>query len=969
MIKSVISKIRSNVWMFVCLIVGSLLITGVLASIPMYTMGTLRQMLATDLKAAEREEGRPAGQMFFWGRIPNDVSRAGRKNKLLEMEKKVYRGIDNTSVSIHNSYSIYYVGNLNPQRGKAGFSTDSLWSVSTFKGLKDNIYITRGRMYTDSVVDGVIEVIIEKSVWEKEYNLELNQVYSFTRDEQTVSVMPVGVFEIVDEKSEFWFEGKYNTKEYNNETIFGGNCFCSEAAFEEMFFEGKNAALLTGAYIYLNLDFTNAGLENLSSFIAYFNDLYAYSKGLGIGRYALILTSKDKIVSYINQISTMQMSLWVLNVPVIAMLAFYMIMVTRMIIEEDRNEISTFKSRGAKTSQIFLRYVIESGFISIFSLVLGPFIGFILAKTVGNASGFLEFNAREVMPVKLDAMAFVYAIIACLFFSSLILIPAIMATRGTIVNLKQRRARKSRFSWWEKTGVDFICLAVSIGMLIFYEKYNGFSHTGTVDPVVYVLSSLFILGCGLFFLRIYPFIIALFFKITRRILPPSGYAAFVQVSRGGNDYRFLMLFLVMTISVGIYSSASARIINSNVEDTVKFTNGADAVIHPDFSEYSPYITYSDGSVVFVPESYREFPIEDYANNEYVKAVSRVEHCENVYVFDAAGMNMRTGDERRVSMMSFDPYEYGQIGWCGKSLNGISFNEIINTLELAPMSVFISEAMALEFDLDPGDVIYIDINESNQTHYENWRQSPCVVAGVIRYWPTMNDGTYRVEKHHTEDGKEYEKSTGSLFMIMNYEYLYSIRSTNEFDLYIALEDSAKQGYDTFVEQAYDSGLIDYESQIKLYRPDLMEIAKSDSMLKGLNGSYSIGFVSTLTVSFVGFLIYWLMNVRNRRLQFGILRAMGLTKNKLTIMLVIEHLLTTGVSVLLGVIIGAVTVRVYAPLLKVAYTGSVLPLEVLFDRGDNLKIYAVVLAMLITGIAVLSIFIRKLKINEAVKIGEE
>ena len=88
-----------------------------------------------------------------------------------------------------------------------------------------------------------------------------------------------------------------------------------------------------------------------------------------------------------------------------------------------------------------------------------------------------------------------------------------------------------------------------------------------------------------------------------------------------------------------------------------------------------------------------------------------------------------------------------------------------------------------------------------------------------------------------------------------------------------------------------------------------------------------------------------------------------------MLVIEHLLTTGASVLMGVVIGAVTVRIFAPLLKIAYKDSLLPLDIVFNRSDNLKIYAVVLAMLISGIIVLSLFIRKLKINEAVKIGEE
>jgi putative ABC transport system permease protein len=98
-------------------------------------------------------------------------------------------------------------------------------------------------------------------------------------------------------------------------------------------------------------------------------------------------------------------------------------------------------------------------------------------------------------------------------------------------------------------------------------------------------------------------------------------------------------------------------------------------------------------------------------------------------------------------------------------------------------------------------------------------------------------------------------------------------------------------------------------------------------------------------------------------------MGLTKGRLTLMLLWEHLLTTGVSVMVGTVIGALTVRIFTPLLKVAYSESILPLEVVFNRGDNAKIFNVVALMLAAGIAVLSVYIAKLKINEAVKIGEE
>lgn len=957
MIKSVLSKIKSNIWMFVSLVVGSLLITSVLACIPMYTMGTLRQMLSTEMKAYERDNRKPAGQLFFSGKVPVQSFGEYRGKKLEEMESRVFDGLKGTAVGVKNSYTQFYVGELQPDRKAKTFEFSTSWAVNTLSGLEENVTIIEGRVFEEGVTEGYIEVIIEKDLYASNPDVALGGIYQLSRDGLSINVMPVGVFEVANENSAFW---------YNNEKLFNMNLFCSRAAFENTFFKGARTELLTGANIYANLDFSKAGIDNLSTFVTYYRQLYAYMKELGTGRGSLSLNSVRLINSYIRKTAEMQMSLMVLNVPVIAMLAFYMIMVTRMIIEEDRNEISTFKSRGAKTSQIFLRYVIESLLISGVAVVFGPLLGFVLAKTVGNASGFLEFKTREAMPIKINFNAYLFALLACLFFSALILIPALQATKGTIVNLKQSRARKSRFSWWEKGFVDVICIGVSILLLIAYERTGGFNKDGTVDPVVYLISTLFILGCGLLFLRIYPFVVAILFKITKRIMPPSGYSAFVQVSRGGNDYRFLMLFLVMTISVGIYSSASARIINSNVENTVKFTNGADVVLHPDFSEYAPYIYNEDGSRTAVPESYRPFPVEEkYASNEYVKSVSRVLHCDEVYAFDSEG---RPHDGYK--LMAIDPYEYGSIGWCGRSLNGISFNEMLNVLELSPMSVLLSEAAAVEADVEIGDTITLEINSSNQYENEYWRPMACFVAGIIDYWPTMEDGTAVLHEVKSANGdRERTYYTGERFVIMNFEYLYSVRNTTEFDLYIALEEPAKKGYEKFVDQALGSGLIEYEDEILVYRPDIMENAKSDSMLRGLNGSYSIGFVSTLTVAFVGFLIYWIMNVRNRKLQFGILRAMGLTKGKLTAMLVIEHLLTTGVSVVMGVLIGALTVRIYTPLLKIAYSGSALPLDIVFNRGDNLRIYAVVLTMLVTGIVVLSIFINKLKINEAVKIGEE
>ena len=53
------------------------------------------------------------------------------------------------------------------------------------------------------------------------------------------------------------------------------------------------------------------------------------------------------------------------------------------------------------------------------------------------------------------------------------------------------------------------------------------------------------------------------------------YASFIQVGRGGGQDRFLMLFLILTLSIGIFNANAARTLNNNIEEKIKYANGAD----------------------------------------------------------------------------------------------------------------------------------------------------------------------------------------------------------------------------------------------------------------------------------------------------------------------------------------------------------------------------------------------------------
>jgi putative ABC transport system permease protein len=108
-----------------------------------------------------------------------------------------------------------------------------------------------------------------------------------------------------------------------------------------------------------------------------------------------------------------------------------------------------------------------------------------------------------------------------------------------------------------------------------------------------------------------------------------------------------------------------------------------------------------------------------------------------------------------------------------------------------------------------------------------------------------------------------------------------------------------------------------------------------------------------------------------LQFGIFRAMGLSVKNLIGMLVCEQILISGTAILTGIIIGGITSELFVPLLQMVYSAAqqVPPFKVAAAREDYIRIYSVVLVMLGIGLSVLGVIISRIKIHQAIKLGED
>jgi putative ABC transport system permease protein len=167
----------------------------------------------------------------------------------------------------------------------------------------------------------------------------------------------------------------------------------------------------------------------------------------------------------------------------------------------------------------------------------------------------------------------------------------------------------------------------------------------------------------------------------------------------------------------------------------------------------------------------------------------------------------------------------------------------------------------------------------------------------------------------------------------------------------------------------------ENEISLLNAEFTDYevseAKKDPMLHGMNGILTLDFLVTMIICGAGFIIFWILSIRQRVLQFGIFRAMGLTKRELVTIILWEQILISAVAVIMGILIGGLASELFVPLFQIVEAGTdrLIPFATAYKRQDYFRIYALVVAMLAIGITAISRFTTHIKMDQAVKLGED
>ncbi len=944
-------KLVSKKWMFLCLFLGCVLLIATVISFPLYENAVFDGMLHDQFEKNLQETG-------VWPTKISMVTVSGQETQgenMFNMEMVMDNLGEQLGVVTKENTKFYRLPAMTVDTVVA---RNDFWAqqvrMAYMSELPKHVELLAGEMYSEDGYsdNGAIEVVVTKECM-AECNLLVGEELVFEKlkdaSGERIRIQIVGV--VAPVAGDYYWE--IGTDELYDV------CLMEENLFRQTFIENGrvNERAIVCHYSYL-FEYNSLEAKNVDVLLA------------NLAESNFIVTAfEDVLENFETERGRITATLFILQVPVLVLLGAFLFMISGQMYEIEQHEISVIKSRGSSGGQIFRLYIYQSVFLALLGAAFGIPLGAFFCKILGSARNFLEFSLRRDMVIDFDETVWIYLIVAAVCTVLIMAIPAVKHSRLSIVNLKQKQVIKSR-PLWDKLFLDVICLGISMYGYYSFSKseklvMQSVLSEKSLDPLLYISSSLFIVGAGLLYLRLQPLFIKLVYSIGQRFWRPATYASFLEIIKNGKKQQFIMLFLILTIALGTYHATVARTILQNARANEEYLGGADIIVKEVWNDnYRMILEPEEGEE---PVTFRYYvpDYDKYSQISGVKSYTRVMDL-NPDDLDATGgyataYNPIEELNFSVRLMGIHTKEFGENTWLkGKWLDDAYYN-YLNKLAEEPNGVLVSRAFQTQFGYEVGDNIGYTYGITDKMDIS----FKCLgkIVGIVDYWPSFVPTT----SYMSEDGQLV--TADNYLIVANMGQLLSVCSKHgeqPYEVWITLEEGADP--DRVVDWIDENGL-----KIEKYADRVTAVEKTvtDPLLQGTNGVLTMGFLVMIILCAVGYLVYWIMSIRSREMMFGVLRAFGMHKAELFHMLMMEQVFSGILTGFAGIAIGKMVSSMYTPMLQTAYAAvdQVLPMELYTNPADMVRLYSALLLVLAVCLIVLIVIVFKLNVAKALKLGEE
>lgn len=938
MLQYLLQKMKSKKWLMFAMLIGNILLLSIVCCIRMYPEAITQRTIERSMASFMEENKEYPAKLTLTSSLTvvNSSRNNAEKFQKIEQLANSIKTDENLPVSMMiTNYSVTAQSETLMKRN--GDPLKLNLELGCLSDLENHIELVSGNLYDEQPVDGVISAIVSEKMLASN-RLILGETLKMTKlkdsDGNPLKVRIDGVFRCSDYSDAYWVKSP---------SSYESMMFLPEQLFQNLFVHYDSQTYSMRGNWYLLFDYKELKRENINHLLKVTEQCSSFAQQETA--YGMSENYSQNLTTFLSEDHKTSTTLWVLQVPILILLAAFISMVSKQMLSLEQTEIAVLKSRGLSQKQIIGLYLGQSTILGFASWIVAIPLGALLCQVLGSANAFLEFVGRKALEVHIFTWdIFIFCLITTLVSICVTVFPVIQLSHTSIVGHRHKKAKKHNKPFWQRYYLDVVILAIGCyGKYVFGSQQELLIEKvlagGSLDPFLYLSSSLFIIGSGLLSIRIIQLLITVIFAVTKQFLKPDLYASFLRATRTKNEKNFIIVFLILTIALGIFHAKTARTINENDESNLRYETGADVVLQEEWTDNQKIVDNDPTGTIAL--SYQEPSFDEYLSIKGVNSATKVYQGNASVTFDGGTMDA-------VSLMGIDTKEFGETAYMPDGVTDHHWYHYLNAMTASAYDVLVSESFRENAGYQLGDTIYYSV-EGYQTRG--------IICGFFDYWPGFQTNVTIESKHGNFEVPNYQ-------IIAHRAQIQSLIGVRPYQVYLKFDGNTSGIYDYIAK----SGKV-----ITSFEDATQKLVahKNDSVLQGTNGMLTVGFITVLVLCIIGFLIYWVINIKSRTLQFGIFRAMGMTMHEVMKMIISEQLCITGISVLLGVFIGKLASDFYIPLIQIAYYKEKwqLPLRIIGEPMDTVRILAVVLIMMIGCILILRTMIKKTNVTQAIKLGED
>ncbi len=944
----VIRKIWNKKWMAISLIIGNVLLIGMIVGNIVYSNAVLNRVLVRDLNNHMNTTGTYPLQNKIeirMDRIRSDVSVAKKVKQLEQIVANLPKSMQLDEKMIISSYYMRTNYLLSPEDKEDGAY---ILDLAFLSDIEEHSTFMSGNMFSNELVDGAIEVIVSRSAMIQHDLMIGKELYLadiLNEDGDPYKIKIVGVFQNSTEQDVYWVDSPDSMSR---------QFYMDEGLFKSMFVDYEEPQYKWSSIWHVLYDYDNIKSDQVSHVLAELEDLGETINKIDV--YYYIEHFGETLEEFQVKQHKLENILFLLEVPILILLVIFIYMVNNQMMLLERGDIAVLKSRGASNGHVILIYLIQGLIMAFIGLLLGIPLGLLICSALGNANAFLEFVSRTALELDLTKSA-LYAALLCALTSLVITLGlAFVHTRETIVSHKRKLNKRSQGNVIRSFVMGFIFLGIAIyGLYNFRMNANALMQAAesntSLDPLLFLSSVFFIIGAAFIVQGIFPILLRLIYRLGIKLWSPSSYASFQQVIKGSANQGFIILFLILTVSLGIYSASIARTINGNEENRLVYSTSSDLVLREKWVSNEDNIESYITTMKVLGQNVNENSMDVYYIepdfNRYLE-LEGVERATKVFVNNNINVSVDKG-KINAKLMGIDTKDFGETAYFKTDLLDKHWYNYLNDIAMDESGVIVSSNFKEKHGYKIGDTIsYQDNNGSGRS----------IIKGFVDYWPTYQP----VVKEQDADG--VIKELDQFLIVANLSKVQASWGIMPYEIWIKANDSTAFIYD-FAENNNIEYQVFHDLSSKVIDKN------NDPFFQGTNGVLTLGFIVILLICAVGFLIFWILSILSRSLQIGVFRAMGMNTVEVFGMLIQEQLFLSIIPILIGVLIGNIVSKLYVPLIQIAYTTSeqIIPLEVINQQNDRIRIMMIVGFMIVFCMLIIGKLISNLKITQALKLGED